>query len=233
MAGQRGVTFDTPGFEKAMEAQKAKARAGSAFGLAASGRAAFEAGTAGLRGTADRFEGYAATRVEGATVIAALDEDGQPTDGLAEGQTGYVALDRTPFYVESGGQVSDTGNARERRRRARAGARAGEGGRRTARACTASGSTAGELQPRDTVVAAVDDEARDATRRNHTATHLLHAALRQVLGSHVKQAGSLVVARPAAVRLRARLRARPPGSWSRWSRSSTSRSGRTRRSRPR
>jgi alanyl-tRNA synthetase len=190
-AGQRGVTFDAPGFEKAMEAQKAKARAGSAFGLAASGSAAFEAGTEGLRGTADRFEGYTATRVEGATVIATLDDEGQPIDALTEGQTGYVALDRTPFYVESGGQVSDIGTLASE-----AGTlalvhglvKAGTDRPRLHRVRV----TAGELQPRDTVLAAVDDEARDATRRNHTATHLLHAALRRVLGSHVKQGGSLV-----------------------------------------
>ncbi len=124
-------------------------------------------------------------------MIATLDEDGQPIDGLAEGQTGYVALDRTPFYVESGGQVSDIGTLASD-----AGALA------LVRGLVKAGAdrprlhrvrvTAGELQPRDTVVAAVDDQARDATRRNHTATHLLHAALRQVLGSHVKQGGSLV-----------------------------------------
>jgi alanyl-tRNA synthetase len=190
-AAQRGVGFDTPGFEKAMEAQKAKARAGSTFGLAASGGAAFEAATEGLRGSADRFEGYTATRVDGAIVMATLDEDGQRIDGLAEGQAGYVALDRTPFYVESGGQVSDIGTLASD-----AGTlalvqglvKAGPDRPRLHRVRV----TAGELQLRDTVVAAVDEQARDATRRNHTATHLLHAALRQVLGSHVKQGGSLV-----------------------------------------
>jgi alanyl-tRNA synthetase len=190
-AGQRGVTFDTPGFEKAMEAQKAKARAGSTFGLAASGSAAFEAGTEGLRGMADRFEGYSATRVEGATVIATLDEDGQRIDGLAEGQAGYVALDRTPFYVESGGQVSDIGtlaNDAGTLALVQGLVKAGADRPRLHRVRV----TAGELQSRDTVAAVVDDQARGATRRNHTATHLLHAALRQVLGSHVKQGGSLV-----------------------------------------
>ena len=174
-----------------MEAQKEKARAGSAFGLAASGSAAFEAGTEGLRGTADRFEGYTATRVDGATVLATLDDEGQPIDVLSEGQTGYVALDRTPFYVESGGQVSDIGTlASEAGTLAQVHGlvKAGADRPRLHRVQV----TAGDLQPRDTVVAAVDDAARDATRRNHTATHLLHAALRQVLGSHVKQGGSLV-----------------------------------------
>ncbi len=191
MAQQRQVAFDAKGFQEVMEAQKEKARAGSTFGVAATGGAAFDAATEGLRGTADRFEGYTSTRVEGATVLATLDEEGQPVDVLAEGQSGYVALDRTPFYVESGGQVSDTGTL------------AGDAGTLAlVQGLVKAGADrprlhrvrvkAGELQPRDTVVAHVDDAARDATRRNHTATHLLHAALRQVLGSHVKQGGSLV-----------------------------------------
>jgi alanyl-tRNA synthetase len=191
MAEQRQVAFDAKGFEAAMEVQKEKARAGSAFGIDAGGTAAFEAATEDLRGTPDRFDGYTSTRVECATVLAALDDEGLAVDVLTESQTGYVALDRTPFYVESGGQVSDTGTLSTE-----AGALA------TVLGLVKAGTDRprlhrirvkmGELQPRDRVVAAVDDEARDATRRNHTATHLLHAALRQVLGSHVKQGGSLV-----------------------------------------
>jgi alanyl-tRNA synthetase len=192
MAGQRQVRFDAAGFEQVMEAQKDKARAGSAFGVAATGTAAFEAATEDLRGTADRFEGYTATRVEGAVVLAALDEDGQPIDSLAEGEAGYVALDRTPFYLESGGQVSDTGSLIGATGNARAQVeglvRAGADRPRLHRVRV----KAGELRAHDTVVAEVDEFGRDATRRNHTATHLLHAALRQVLGSHVKQGGSLV-----------------------------------------
>jgi alanyl-tRNA synthetase len=191
MAQQREVAFDAKGFAEVMEAQKEKARAGSAFGMAASGSAAFEAATEALRGTADRFEGYTGTRVDQALVLAALNEDGQPVDTLNEGDAGFVALDRTPFYVESGGQVSDIGTLATE-----------SGAVALVRGLVKAGAdrprlhrvelTAGELQVRDTVVAAVDETARDATRRNHTATHLLHAALRQVLGSHVKQGGSLV-----------------------------------------
>jgi alanyl-tRNA synthetase len=103
-----------------------------------------------------------------------------------------VALDRTPFYVESGGQVSDTGRligeTAEFRARVEGLVRAGADRLRLHRIRIETG----ELQPRDVVVAEVDEDARDATRRNHTATHLLHAALRQVLGAHVKQGGSLV-----------------------------------------
>jgi alanyl-tRNA synthetase len=192
MAGQRQVKFDTAGFLQAMEAQKKKARAGSAFGVATAGAGAFDAATEGLLGVGDLFEGYTTTRVEGAVVLAALDEDGQPVDALAEGQSGYVALDRTPFYVESGGQVSDTGRligeTAEFRARVEGLVRAGADRLRLHRIRIETG----ELQPRDVVVAEVDEDARDATRRNHTATHLLHAALRQVLGAHVKQGGSLV-----------------------------------------
>jgi alanyl-tRNA synthetase len=192
MAGQRQLRFDAGGFEKAMEAQKEKARAGSAFGPATAGSALPSTASEELRGHADRFEGYESTRVEGAVVLAALDEEGEPVDALAEGQAGYVALDRTPFYVESGGQVSDTGSLVGEHGDARAKVegvvRAGADRPRLHRVRVKSG----RLQARDVVVAEVDECARDATRRNHTATHLLHAALRQVLGAHVKQGGSLV-----------------------------------------
>jgi alanyl-tRNA synthetase len=192
MAGQRQVAFDSVGFGQAMDAQKEKARAGSAFGATSGATALFDAATETLRGTGDRFEGYSATRVQGAVVLAALDEEGQPVDALAEGQSGYVALDHTPFYVESGGQVSDTGSLVEQAGKARAKVeglvRAGADRPRLHRVRVETG----ELQPRDVVTAEVDEDARNATRRNHTATHLLHAALRQVVGSHVKQGGSLV-----------------------------------------
>ena len=192
MAGQRQVAFDRAGFLKAMEAQKEKARAGSAFGMATTGTAAFDAATEGLQGAGDRFEGYTATRVEGAVVLATLDEEGQEVDALGTGQPGYVALDRTPFYVESGGQVSDTGSlvseTGEVHARVEGLVRAGADRPRLHRVRV----TTGVLREGDVVTAAVDEEARDATRRNHTATHLLHAALRRVLGSHVKQGGSLV-----------------------------------------
>ncbi len=192
MAGQRQVKFDIEGFLEVMEAQKKKARASSAFGPATAGTGLSFAATEKLKGAADQFEGYAATRVESAIVLATLDEDGQPVDALAEGQSGYVALDRTPFYAESGGQVSDSGRlvsvTGEARAKVEGLVRAGADRPRLHRVRIKTG----ELQERDVVVAEVDEYARDATRRNHTATHLLHAALRQVLGPHVKQGGSLV-----------------------------------------
>jgi alanyl-tRNA synthetase len=187
----RGVPYDKAGFERAMGAQKEKARAGHTFRTAADG-VSLEAATESLRGTAEQFEGYTATRVDGSTVLAVLDEHGAATEALAQGQSGYVALDRTPFYVESGGQVSDTGVIVAESGSARAVVEAlekvGADRPRLHKVRVESGT----VRARDIVTAEVDETARDATRRNHTATHLLHAALRQVLGAHVKQGGSLV-----------------------------------------
>jgi len=124
-------------------------------------------------------------------VVAMWNDQRQPTHELSEGDTGYVSLARTPFYVEAGGQVSDSGrimNASGAVAVVEGLARTGPGMPRAHQVRI----TAGTLKTRDIVTAEVDAEVRDATRRNHTATHLLHAALRQVLGTHVKQAGSLV-----------------------------------------
>src|SRR5205823_12334079 len=111
---------------------------------------------------------------------------------LATGDRGYAALAKTPFYLEAGGQVSDSGRIVNEATGATATveglARIRQGLPRAHRVHV----TSGELRVRDIVSAEVDAEVRNATRRNHTATHLLHAALRDVLGSHVKQAGSLV-----------------------------------------
>ncbi len=123
-------------------------------------------------------------------MLGLFDVSGAWVDELAAGQTGYVALPRTPFYLESGGQVSDQGRLLSN------GAEAVV----TRMLRYAPGRprlhmvdvTQGAFRRDQSVTAEVKDETRDATRRNHTATHLLHAALRQVLGGHVKQAGSLV-----------------------------------------
>jgi alanyl-tRNA synthetase len=120
------------------------------------------------------------------------DGKGDPTETIQTGQTGFVALQQTPFYLESGGQVDDRGEIRSP-----------TGAVATVEKMIRPPSTeyprlhrvsvvSGALHIRDIVTAEVDATTRDATRRNHTATHLLHAALRQVLGTHVKQAGSLV-----------------------------------------
>jgi alanyl-tRNA synthetase len=125
----------------------------------------------------------------GTPVLAMFDQEGNEIDQLAEGQRGFVALGQSPFYLEAGGQVSDSGTIVGAR-----GEAVVEGLTRFANwpRLHAIRTTRGQIAERDVVTAIVDEAVRDATRRNHTATHLLHAALRQVLGTHVKQAGSLV-----------------------------------------
>jgi alanyl-tRNA synthetase len=191
----QGVAVDKEAFDAAMEGQRVKARAGSAFGGKKGEEFAIadEAVGSALAGAGgDLFEGYSTTRVSGVPVIALFDEQRQPVDALVTNQSGYAALAKTPFYLEAGGQVSDTGRIVNEATGASATveglARIRTGLPRAHRVRV----TAGELRIRDLVTAEVDANVRDATRRNHTATHLLHAALREVLGPHVKQAGSLV-----------------------------------------
>jgi alanyl-tRNA synthetase len=135
------------------------------------------------------FTGYDETRTEGARVLALLRGE-EEVEELSEGEEGEVVLDRTPFYAESGGQVGDTGLLVR-------------GDTHVAVVDTPPVPLSGMILHRvkvergriragDKLTAQVDMEKRDATRRNHTATHLLHAALREVLGTHVKQAGSVV-----------------------------------------
>ncbi|MBS1794162.1 MAG: alanine--tRNA ligase [Acidobacteria bacterium] len=145
------------------------------------------------------FHGYDKTEVAGAKVVALVKAD-ERVDELVEGDEGLIVLDETPFYAESGGQVGDTGEI--------SGEWRVESGEETAHVFRAkvfdtfapisgvvlhkSKIEKGSVRVGDTVTATVDVEKRDATRRNHTATHLVHAALREVLGTHVKQAGSIV-----------------------------------------
>jgi alanyl-tRNA synthetase len=192
MVEDRKLRLDQEGFERAMEAQREKARAKSAFKGVDAKDAAWtvsDAVGAELESTGDRaFRGYETTTVN-AQILALFTRDRQEVQSLAAGQDGFVALAETPFYLEAGGQVSDVGTI------------AGPRGEARVNAVVRTGSwprlhgvhvTQGELTRRDIVTADVTSALRDATRRNHTATHLLHAALRQVLGPHVKQAGSLV-----------------------------------------
>src|SRR5476651_250470 len=193
-AATQGVTVDKATFDTAMEGQRDKARAGSSFG---GGKKGEEFGlpsenTPHLIAVGDHFEGYASTHVAGVPVVALFDERRQPVEALSAGQSGYAALARTPFYLESGGQVSDTGRIVNEATNASMTvdglARIRTGLPRAHRVRVVSGA----FHIRDIVTAEVDADVRNATRRNHTATHLLHAALREVLGTHVKQAGSLV-----------------------------------------
>jgi alanyl-tRNA synthetase len=192
MASAQGLAFDAEGFDRAMEGQREKARAKSAFGGAKAEAFGFgdDAARQSLAATADSFEGYASTSVDGTPIVALFDDERRQVDEIAQGASGYAVLGRTPFYLESGGQVSDQGwiHAGDQRSRVSNVVRLGAGLPRAHRI----ESAAAALKVRDLVTAEVDVELRDATRRNHTATHLLHAALREVLGSHVKQSGSLV-----------------------------------------
>ncbi len=192
MVEDRKLTLDAAGFERAMESQREKARAGSSFKGSVAKDVAWAA-DADTRAELDRvgdavFRGYDTTQLN-TQILALFDTAQQQVPALRAGDDGFVALAETPFYLEAGGQVSDAGEI------------SGPGGTAQVTAVVRAGAwprlhgvrvTDGTLTPRDLVTATVTSAVRDATRRNHTATHLLHAALRQVLGGHVKQAGSLV-----------------------------------------
>src|SRR5262249_38112254 len=108
-AATQGITVDKAGYETAMEAQREKARASSAFAAKKGDEFALPSDADDLRHVGDRFEGYATTRVSGVPVVALFDERRQPVAALAIGERGYAALAKTPFYLEAGGQVSDSG----------------------------------------------------------------------------------------------------------------------------
>ena len=192
MIETRKLRLDQEGFDRAMEAQREKARAKSAFKGSGAKHAmwtASDAVRAELESTGDKaFRGYETTKIN-TQILAIFNGERQEVPSLIAGQDGYLALTETPFYLEAGGQVSDAGTI------------AGPRGEARVTAVVRTGNwprlhgvhvTSGELSRRDLVSGEVNAPLRDATRRNHTATHLLHAALRQVLGQHVKQAGSLV-----------------------------------------
>ncbi|ATJ84138.1 alanine--tRNA ligase [Halomonas beimenensis] len=176
---ERGVALDEAGFERELEAQRERARAASQFG--ADYGAALD-----LEGETD-FTGY--ERLEDrATVLSLIDQEGNGLARLLPEQRGLVVLDRTPFYAESGGQVGDTGYLEL------------DGGRFLVTDTQKQGGhhlhhgvlLEGELEVGAKVTPRVDPTLRAATVRNHSATHLLHQALRLVLGDHVQQKGSLV-----------------------------------------
>jgi alanyl-tRNA synthetase len=175
---EKGLTADMTGYEREMEAQRERARAASRFGVDLRGGPDL--------GTTTEFCGY--DHVAGESRIAALLKNGVPVDTLAPGEEGEVVLERTPFYAESGGQVGDTGELLA------GGARfAVSDTRKRGGAFAHIGKLAGaSLKLGDAVAAHIDGARRERTRSNHTATHLLHAALREVLGKHVQQKGSLV-----------------------------------------
>ncbi len=179
IARERGLELDLEGFERAMAEQKERARAASQFGAGQDQAIDFQ-------GQAE-FCGYEHLS-ENATVVA-IYHDGRSCDRLEEGQDGLVILDLTPFYAESGGQLGDRGllTAESGQFTVTDTQKRGEGV-----ICHLGRVTVGTLDVGDSVEAAVDTERRAATALNHSATHLLHAALRRVLGEHVQQKGSQV-----------------------------------------
>ena len=181
----RGIAVDTAGFNAAMERQREKARAS----WAGSGDAATEAVWFSLRDKAGatEFLGYETERAEG--VVAALVKDGKDVAALKAGESGAVILNQTPFYAESGGQVGDTGVMTADGLRFRV----TDTQRKAGDVFVHAGMVeAGTLKVGAALALEVDHSRRGAIRRNHSATHLLHEALRQVLGEHVAQKGSLV-----------------------------------------
>jgi alanyl-tRNA synthetase len=175
---ERGVSVDAGGFEAAMNRQKEMARAAGKFRIAA----ALE-----YRGPETAFHGYEATEFNGR--VLALYKEGSPVEELREGDTGTVVLDATPFYAESGGQVGDRGVLQSTR-----GIFAVEDTQKIQAAVFGHQGVlkTGSLKTGDAISARVDVAARKRTMRNHSATHLMHKALREVLGEHVRQKGSQV-----------------------------------------
>jgi alanyl-tRNA synthetase len=181
----RGISVDIASFTDAMDRQRAKARAA----WSGSGDTATETVWFSLREKlgAPEFLGYETESAEG--VVAALVKDGKEVDSLKAGDSGAVILNQTPFYAESGGQVGDTGVL------------SGEGVRfRVTDTQKRAGDLfvhlgtveQGTLKPGSALLLEVDHSRRSSIRANHSATHLLHEALRQVLGDHIAQRGSLV-----------------------------------------
>ncbi|MCD1587017.1 alanine--tRNA ligase [Halomonas profundus] len=176
---ERGVSLDEDGFQQALEAQRERARAASQFGADYTASIELEGETA--------FTGY--DRLEDqAKVTALVDSEGNPLAALEAGQKGVVVLDRTPFYGESGGQVGDTGYLYVDGGRFQVTDTQKQSGHHLHQGMMVEGS----LSVGASVRGEVDASLRTATIRNHSATHLLHKALRMVLGDHVQQKGSLV-----------------------------------------
>jgi len=178
IARERGLTIDQDGYEAAMAEQRARARAAGSFKV--------DYTAAGLDLPSSEFLGYSSLTEQGK--VLALVKNGKKVERLVEGDDGVVVLDRTPFYAESGGQAGDCGYLE-------LGAN-----RLEVRDCHKQGAShlhvvrvlQGALSVGDSVAAKVDANVRQATVLNHSATHLMHAALRKVLGEHVTQKGSLV-----------------------------------------
>ena len=178
IARERELTVDEEGFEREMQAQRERARSASSFGIDYNALVKIDSDT--------EFLGYQAQQADAKVVM--LLKDGASVESALEGDSVVIVLDRTPFYAESGGQVGDSGYL------------SADNLRIDISDTTKSGHaflhhgviTQGTLQVGDTVNAQVDADMLHATALNHSATHILHAALRDILGEHVQQKGSLV-----------------------------------------
>ncbi len=178
VARERNLTVDEAGFEKAMEAQRERARSASNFAAQTAGQVDYDGET--------QFIGYA--RDDADAKVMAIFVDGQSVESAAEGTDATVILGRTPFYAESGGQVGDTGSLTEGMSSFHV-----NNCQKQGKAFLHIGTvTAGTLSVGQVLHAQIDVKGRRASERNHSATHLLHAALRSLLGTHVQQKGSLV-----------------------------------------
>ncbi|MDO4696962.1 MAG: alanine--tRNA ligase [Neisseria sp.] len=174
---ERGIEMDEEGFKREMEAQRARARAAQSFKADAQ---------LDYSGCDTEFKGYTDGKTE--AVIVALYKDGEAVAELQEGESGIVVLDNTPFYAESGGQVGDVGYIVSGENRFEV--------RDTQKIKAAvhghfGAAVSGRLQVGDSVLAEIDNDIRKAITKNHSVTHLMHQALRDVLGTHVEQKGSL------------------------------------------
>lgn len=180
IARERGLTLDMSGFEQAMKEQRERSQEAGKFDLDYNSLIKVDADTV--------FQGYEGT--QGGGRVVALFKGADKVDVLNEGEQGVVVLDSTPFYGESGGQAGDTGylDGTDKRFEVRDTTKAG--GAHLHHGVI----TRGSLRVGDEVKAEVDAGLREATKRNHSATHLMHAALRNILGTHVQQKGSLVCA---------------------------------------
>ncbi|WP_432499456.1 alanine--tRNA ligase [Providencia hangzhouensis] len=175
---ERNIKVDEEGFERAMEDQRRRARESSGFGADYNSLIKVD--------KRSEFSGYQYDEQQ--ATITALYKDGQPVDSLNAGEEGLVILDKTAFYAESGGQVGDTGYLNNDNASFKV-----TDTQKYGQAIGHIGKVeAGSLVVNHRITAVVDSARRDAIRLNHSATHLLHAALRQVLGDHVSQKGSLV-----------------------------------------
>ncbi|MCG7564531.1 alanine--tRNA ligase [Pseudoalteromonas sp. McH1-42] len=179
VARERFMTIDERGFKECMETQRKMAQQAGKFGADYNEQLKSE--------KSSDFKGYDATHYTG--TVVELFKEGQSVSVLEEGDSGIVVLDRTPFYAESGGQVGDTGSLK-----VAAGEFVVTDTQKLGNAIAHHGRVTGRIGVNDKADAQVDAARREDIKKNHTATHILHEALRQALGEHVAQKGSLVMA---------------------------------------